>query len=168
LFRLFRLYLYDQLKLNAMKFIEEIKRPSKLEQKTAMESYDALASMLEELQTENPEIEIEETSEKIRIPLNALKLLVKILEETSKGRLVSIVPIATEMTTQAAAELLGCSRPHLIKLLEKGEIQFTKIGKHRRIRYEDIVKYKKEMKARQKQLLIEIMKSDEESGLYDT
>jgi excisionase family DNA binding protein len=151
-----------------MEFIEEIKRPSKLEQKTAMESYDALASMLEELQTENPEIEIEETSEKIRIPLNALKLLVKILEETSKGRLVSIVPIATEMTTQAAAELLGCSRPHLIKLLEKGEIQFTKIGKHRRIRYEDIVKYKKEMKARQKQLLIEIMKSDEESGLYDT
>jgi excisionase family DNA binding protein len=151
-----------------MEFIEEIKRPSKLEQKTAMESYDALASMLEELQTENPEIEIEETSEKIRIPLNALKLLVKILEETSKGRLVSIVPIATEMTTQAAAELIGCSRPHLIKLLEKGEIQFTKIGKHRRIRYEDIVKYKKEMKARQKQLLIEIMKSDEESGLYDT
>jgi excisionase family DNA binding protein len=151
-----------------MKFIEEIKRPSKLEQKTAMESYDALASMLEELQTENPEIEIEETSEKIRIPLNALKLLVKILEETSKGRLVSIVPIATEMTTQAAAELLGCSRPHLIKLLEKGEIQFTKIGKHRRIKYEDIVKYKKEMKAIQKQLLIEIMKSDEESGLYDT
>ena len=57
-----------------MKFIEEIKRPSKLEQKTAMESYAALASMLEELQTENPEIEIEETSEKIRIPLNALKL----------------------------------------------------------------------------------------------
>jgi excisionase family DNA binding protein len=151
-----------------MKFIEELKRPSKLEQKTAMESYGALASMLEELQTENPEIEIEETSEKIRIPLNALKLLVKILEETSKGRLVSIVPIATEMTTQAAAELLGCSRPHLIKLLEKGEIQFTKIGKHRRIRYEDIAKYKKEMKARQKQLLIEIMKSDEESGLYDT
>ena len=151
-----------------MKFIEEIKRPSKLEQITAMESYDALASMLEELQTENPEIEIEETSEKIRIPLNALKLLVKILEETSKGKLVSIVPIATEMTTQAAAELLGCSRPHLIKLLEKGEIQFTKIGKHRRIRYEDIVKYKKEMKARQKKLLIEIMKSDEESGLYDT
>lgn len=151
-----------------MEFFEEIKRPSKLEQKTAMESYDALASILEELQTENPEIEIEETSEKIRIPLNALKLLVKILEETSKGRLVSIVPIATEMTTQTAAELLGCSRPHLIRLLEKGEIQFTKIGKHRRIRYEDIVKYKKEMKARQKQLLIEIMKSDEESGLYDT
>jgi excisionase family DNA binding protein len=151
-----------------MEFIEEIKRPSKQEQKTAMESYDALTSMLKELESENPEIEIEETSEKIRIPLNALKLLAKILEETSKGKLVSIVPIATEMTTQAAAELLGCSRPHLIKLLEKGEIQFTKVGKHRRIRYEDIIKYKKEMKARQKQLLLDMMKSDEELGLYDS
>lgn len=151
-----------------MEFIEEIKRPTKQEQKTAMESYDALVSMLEALDIENPEIEIEETFEKIRIPLNALKLLAKILEETSKGRLVSIVPIATEMTTQAAAELLGCSRPHLIKLLEGGEIQFTKVGKHRRIRYEDIVKYKKQMKERQKQLLIDIMKSDEETGLYDS
>jgi excisionase family DNA binding protein len=151
-----------------MEFIEEIKRPSKQEQKTAMESYNALASMLKELDTENPEIEIEETSEKIRIPLKALKLLAKILEETSKGRLISIVPIATEMTTQAAAELLGCSRPHLIKLLESGEIQFTKVGKHRRIRYEAIVKYKKKMKARQKQLLIDMMKSDEETGLYDS
>jgi len=151
-----------------MKFIEEFKRPTKEEQKTAMESYGALASMLEELDTENPEIEIEETSEKVRVPLSALKLLAKILEETSKGRLISIVPIATEMTTQAAAELLGCSRPHLIKLLEKGEINYTKVGKHRRIRYEDIVKYKKELKARQKQLLIDIMKSDEESGLYDS
>lgn len=151
-----------------MEFVEEIKRPSKQEQKAAMESYDALASMLEELNIENPEIEIEETSEKIRIPLNALKLLAKILEETSKGRLVSIVPIATEMTTQAGAELLGCSRPHLIKLLEKGKIKYTKVGKHRRIRYEDIIKYKKEMKKRQKQLLIEMMKSDEETGLYDS
>ena len=151
-----------------MEFIEEIKRPTKQEQKAAMESYDALVSILEELQSDNPQIEIEETSEKIRIPLNALKLLAKILEETSKGRLVSIIPIAAEMTTQAAAELLGCSRPHLIKLLEGGEIQFTKVGKHRRIRYEDIVKFKKEMKERQKQLLIDIMKSDEETGLYDS
>ena len=29
---------------------------------------------------------------------------------------ISVVPIATEMTTQAAAELLGCSRPHFVKL----------------------------------------------------
>lgn len=133
-----------------------------------MESYNALAEVLEGLRKDNPEIEIEETREKIRIPLNALKLLAKILKVTSQGKPISIVPIATEMTTQAAADLLGCSRPHLIKLLEEGEIEYTKIGKHRRVKFEDVMAYKKKMKARQQELLIKIMNADEESGLYDT
>ena len=151
-----------------MKYIEDIKKPTKEEQKAAMESYDTLASMIDQLHSKNPEIEIEESKEKIKIPLIALKLLAKILKETSKGKPISIVPIATEMTTQAAADLIGCSRPHLVKLLEEGKITYTKVGKHRRIRYEDIIDYKKKMKAEQKRLLIEMMKSDEETGLYDT
>lgn len=133
-----------------------------------MESYNALAEVLESLRKDNPEIEIEETREKIRIPLNALKLLAKILKVTSQGKPISIVPIATEMTTQAAADLLGCSRPHLVKLLEEGEIEFTKIGKHRRVKFEDVMAYKKRMKAKQQEFLIKIMNADEESGLYDT
>jgi excisionase family DNA binding protein len=151
-----------------MKNLDEIKRPSKEEQKAAMESYDALASTLEQIHSDYPEIEIEETNERIKIPLNALKLLAKILKETSQGRPISIVPIATEITTQAAAELLGCSRPHLVKLLEQGDIKFTKIGKHRRIKYQDVIEYKKKLKAKQRKLLIEIMKADEETGLYDS
>jgi len=87
---------------------------------------------------------------------------------TSQGKHISIIPVATEMTTQAAAELLGCSRPHLVKLLEEGRIEFTKIGKHRRVKYEDVIAYKKSMKAKQEKLLIKIMAADEESGLYDT
>jgi excisionase family DNA binding protein len=151
-----------------MQLIENITRPTKDEQIAAMKSYDALANVLNELKDNNPEIEIEETREKIRIPLNALKLLAQILKETSNGRPVSIVPIATELTTQAAAELLGCSRPHVIKLLETGEMKYTKVGKHRRIRYEDVVNYKKQTKALQEKRIQQIMNSDEEAGLYDT
>ncbi|MEQ8469853.1 MAG: helix-turn-helix domain-containing protein [Marinoscillum sp.] len=151
-----------------MKLTENIKRPSKEEQKAALESYSALAAMLEEIHSDYPEIEIEETKERIKIPLNALKLLAKILKETSQGKPISIVPVATEITTQSAAELLGCSRPHLVKLLESGEIAFTKVGKHRRIKYDDLIMYKKKLKAKQRELLVEIMKSDEESGLYDS
>lgn len=151
-----------------MRVSDNTTRPTKEEQLAAMKSYDALASILEELKDNNPEIEIEETQEKIRIPLSALKLLAEILKETSQGRPVSIVPIATELTTQAAAEILGCSRPHVVKLLETGDIKFTKIGKHRRIRYEDVISYKKEMKIRQESLLKEIMNTDEETGLYDS
>ena len=151
-----------------MQTIENIKRPTREEQIAAMKSYDALANVLSGLKDNNPEIEIEETREKIRVPLNALKLLAQILKETSNGRPVSIVPIATELTTQAASELLGCSRPHVIKLLESGEIKFTKVGKHRRIRYEDVVGYKNKMKAHQENLINEIINSDEEAGLYDS
>lgn len=145
-----------------------IERPSKEEQRTALESYDALAAALDQIHSAYPEIEIEETNERIKIPLKALQLLATILKENSQGRPVSIVPIATEITTQAAAELLGCSRPHLVKLLERGEINYTKIGKHRRIKYQDVIDYKKKMKAEQRKLLIEMMKADEESGLYDS
>ncbi|MEB2776785.1 excisionase family DNA-binding protein [Algoriphagus sp. D3-2-R+10] len=147
---------------------DDIERPSKEEQKAAMESYDALAAALDQIHSDYPEIEIEETSERIKIPMKALQLLAKILKETSQGKPVSIVPIATEITTQAAAELIGCSRPHLVKLLENGEISYTKIGKHRRIKYQDIIDYKRKMKADQRKLLIEIMKADEETELYDS
>lgn len=154
--------------MTIMKTIETIKRPSKAEQLTAMKSYDALASMLSEITDKNPEIEIEETKAKIKIPLKALNLLAKILKETSLGRPVSIVPVATEVTTQAAAEIIGCSRPHIVKLLEEGKIKFTKVGKHRRIKYEDIMAYKKQMKNNQALLISQMMESDEDLGLYDS
>ena len=147
---------------------EEIKRPSKEEQKTAMESYDPLKAVIEQVRSSNPEIEIEETGEKIKIPLSALKFLAKIVEEIGKGNPVSILPIAAEMTTQAAADFLGCSRPHLVKLLEGGKIPFTKVGKHRRVKFEDVTEYRKQMKAKQEAALIEMMHADEDSGLYDS
>jgi excisionase family DNA binding protein len=151
-----------------MKVLEQIRKPSKLDQKIASESYDALTSVIEQLNSEQPEIEIEETSEKIKIPLSALKLLGDILKAMGQGKLISLVPIATEITTQSAAEILGCSRPHLVKLLEDGKIAFTKVGKHRRIKFDDIMAYTKQMKEQQKQHIIDIMNLDEETGLYDS
>lgn len=143
-------------------------KPSKAEQLLAMQSYDALAETLRNLKSENPEIEIEETEDRIKIPKNVLHLLSSILKELGNGNPVSIVPIATEVTTQAAAEILGCSRPHIVKLLELGKIPFTKVGKHRRIKYDDIMKYKGEQKNNQKDLLGRLMEMDEESELYDS
>lgn len=149
-----------------MDYLNEIKRPSKEEQITAISSYNALVATLNSIKSDNPEIEIEETKEKIKIPLEALKLFAKILEAMSQGNPISIVPIATEMTTQAAAEFIGCSRPHFVKLLENGEIPFTKVGRHRRVRFEDIAKYKEAMKKKQEDAIVRMMKSDEELGLY--
>lgn len=147
---------------------DEIRRPSKLEQRAAIKSYSQLSSALSHINADETEIEIEETSDRIKIPLRALKLLGDILKAMSEGKPISIVPIATEVTTQKAAEILGCSRPHLVKLLEDGEIEYVKVGKHRRVKFEDVIAYKKKMKEGQKKNIIDIMNFDEELGLYDS
>lgn len=146
----------------------DIKRPNKQERKLAEASYTSLISSIEQLKTDQVEIEIEETREKIVLPKKALNLLGEILKAMSHGKPISIVPLATEVTTQSAAELLGCSRPYLVKLLEEGKIEYTKIGKHRRIKYEDVIDYKQKMKEEQKQRLIDMMHADEDLGLYDS
>lgn len=145
-----------------------INRPSKEDQKLALESYDALVSVIGQLKSENPEIEIEETQERFKIPLSALIFLKDILKTMGDGKPFSLVPIATEVTTQKAAEILGCSRPHLVKLLEEGKMQFTKVGRHRRVRFDEVMNYRKKMKDEQKRKIIEIMSLDEDLGLYDT
>lgn len=81
--------------------------------------------------------------------------------------LLILASIVTELTTQATAEYLGCSRPHVIKLLEAGEIKFTKVGKHRRVRFEDVVEYKNRMKETQEKIINQIINADEEDGLYE-
>ena len=146
---------------------DQIFKPSKDEQIAALESFDILKEAIDRIRSEDTEIEIAETKERIKLPLSYLKLLARILEVTGQGRPISIVPVATEMTTQAAADLLGCSRPHFVKLLENGLIPFVKIGKHRRVKYEDVMAYRSKMKEEQKQYLIRIMQADEKDKLYD-
>ncbi|TZF85616.1 helix-turn-helix domain-containing protein (plasmid) [Pedobacter sp. BS3] len=151
-----------------MNTLEKIRKPSKVEQKVAIESYNTLASVIKQINSDKTEIGIEGTKDKIVIPVRALKFLSDILRAMSQGKPISLVPVATEVTTQKAAEILGCSRPHLVKLLEDGKIEFTKVGKHRRIKFEDILKYKKQLKEEQKRHIIDIMNFDEEIGLYDS
>ena len=134
----------------------------------AQSSFNVLQNTISKYGIEKVDIEIEGTNDKLVLPLSAVKLLTEILKNISEGRMISILPVAAELTTQKAAEILGCSRPFVIKLLEENRIPFTKIGKHRRIMVEDVMKYKAHLKAEQKQNLIEMMSDDEESGLYDS
>ena len=55
-----------------------------------------------------------------------------------------------------------------MKLIEEGKIPFVKVGKHRRLKFEDVMNYKIAMKNEQKQHIIDIMNFDDEIGLYDS
>jgi len=78
----------------------------------------------------------------IIMPRRALELLREVRAYMAKGNAVTVVPTHAEVTTQQAAGLLNVSRPHVIKLLNDGKIPFHYAGRHRRIRYDDLMDYK--------------------------
>lgn len=109
----------------------------------------------------------DESCTQTALPEAVARLLVKILAEIAKGNAVTVVPIKPELTTQEAAELLNVSRPHLIKLLEHGEMPFHKVGTHRRIRLVDALTYKRKDLEERKAILREMVALNQEMSLYD-
>jgi excisionase family DNA binding protein len=83
-----------------------------------------------------------EQTEPVELPAGAVALLMDILEAMAAGRGVTLVPETVELTTVQAAEILNVSRPFLIKLLDEEKIPHRKVGRHRRIRMEDVMAYK--------------------------
>jgi excisionase family DNA binding protein len=79
------------------------------------------------------------------------------LKATAKGKQVAVTPKSDFLTTQAAADWLGCSRPHLVKLLNENALPCTFVGKHRRIAWDDLRSYKKLLRVQQKKQLIKLM-----------
>ena len=86
-------------------------------------------------------VTIEENQEELLLPRAAIELLVGVLTHMAAGRGVSIVPEHAELTTQQAADMLNVSRPHLIGLLQDGEIEYRKVGTHRRVRAASLMEY---------------------------
>lgn len=78
----------------------------------------------------------------LELPAGAVALLMDILEAIAAGRGVTLIPENAELTSVQAAEVLNVSRPFLIKLLEDNVLPHRKVGKHRRIRMEDVMAYK--------------------------
>jgi excisionase family DNA binding protein len=78
----------------------------------------------------------------IELPASALALFVEILEAMAAGRGVTLILEKAELSTVEAADALNVSRPFLIKLLNEGAIPYRKVGKHRRVRKEDVMTFK--------------------------
>jgi excisionase family DNA binding protein len=110
---------------------------------------------------------IDADGEKVELPHAVYRLLKDIVRNMQLGRAIVLIPENQQLTTQRAADLLGVSRPHLIKLLESGELPYHKAGSHRRIYLRDLVAYKKRRDAERKEALNRIAKEAYEAGLYD-
>lgn len=106
-----------------------------------------------------------EPDRSVELPASAVALLVEILRAMADGRGVTIIPENAELTTVQAAEILNVSRPFLIKLLEEGNIPYRKVGKHRRIRMEDVIGYKQRIDREREAILDELVADAQENDM---
>ena len=75
------------------------------------------------------------------LPPELAEVLVTAIRTFARGDAVTVSPRATILTTQEAAEVLGVSRPTLVKLLESGLIPFMQPGRHRRVALADVLAF---------------------------
>jgi excisionase family DNA binding protein len=100
----------------------------------------------------------------VKLPAPAVGLLLRILEEMARGNAVTIIPVHAELTTQEAADMLNISRPSLIQLLEEGKIEYRRVGTHRRVRFEALMRYKRRADKARRAALDELAAYDQELG----
>lgn len=143
---------------------QEMTLPDEKEKDLASTGSRLFAKYLDE---ENISVRVisEENDEAITIPQPTLRLIIDLMTEISKGNAVTLMPIHKELTTQEAANILYCSRPHLIKLLNEGSIAYEKIGTHRRIKFQDLMDYKTKQKQIQREAARKLTALSQELGL---
>ena len=112
----------------------------KRERQLALESSRLLASHISEEGALT--LRLEDSGETVTLPASALHLLQRILAQMAEGNAVTLLPVHAALTTQQAADLLNVSRPYLVSLLDRGDIPHHKVGTHRRVLLDDLMRYK--------------------------
>lgn len=99
------------------------------------------------------------------VPRGAVELLARVLDHMAAGEGVSVVPAHAELTTQQAADMLNVSRPHLVGLLNSGEIDYRMVGSHRRVQAASLMEYMRRDDQRRGEAADELTRLGQELGL---
>jgi len=102
----------------------------------------------------------------IELPPAAAQLLLRLLSEMARGNALTVIPFHAELTTQNAADMLGVSRPFIIKQIESGALRHRMVGKHRRILFHDLMEYKHKMEADRDRALSDLAAESQRLGHY--
>lgn len=118
--------------------MEEVYQPSAAE----IDAARIAACQLARLECAGDAVSIGPEQGAISLPAGVFRALVRLVAETGKGNAVAVVPMDAEFTTQQAADLLNMSRPHLVKLLARGELPYRMVGTHRKLPVRDVLAYR--------------------------
>jgi excisionase family DNA binding protein len=127
---------------------------------------EPLAKLLAAMQDEAGGALVGPDNTRLPLPAEAYRVLRQVLEAMSKGLAITVIPQHTMLTTQEAADLLGISRPTLVKLLEAGEIPYESRGRHRRLLLADVLDYQDRARRGRKAELDALVDEAGEHDLY--
>lgn len=92
----------------------------------------------------------------VEIPESIHRVLRQVVEAMKAGKAVTVAPQNKLITTQQAADLLGVSRPTVVKLINTGSLPAQTPGKRRRmIKLDDLMAYRARRREQQYRALIE-------------
>lgn len=144
-----------------------VERGSIAADESEQSTLNAIEDVLQETETARTPRLVGPHGEEIPLPESVSHALRQLVHYLARNKAVTVVPINKELSTQEAADILNISRPHLIKLLEQGAMPFTKVGTHRRIRFDDLMSYKRRFDAEREEALDRLAQLNQEMGLYD-
>lgn len=101
------------------------------------------------------------------MPDELYDVLRDVIGALAKGMAITVAPTNTTLTTGEAAQLLGVSRPTLVRFLEAGAIPYEQPGRHRKIKLGDLLAYRDRARRSRAAGLDEMVREAEDAGLYD-
>jgi excisionase family DNA binding protein len=101
----------------------------------------------------------------IELPPQALRAIADLLGLMAQQQPIMLMPQKHELTTQEAAAMLNVSRPFVIKQIENGTLSCKKVGRHRRIKFQDLMQYKVKIQQQTGKALDDLSTLSREMGL---
>ena len=103
----------------------------------------------------------------VELPEPMFEVLLQVAAAMRAGLAVTVAPHHVTLSTQEAADLLHISRTTLVRLLETGIIPFEKPSRHRKVRLDDLLEYRRRQRAAAELALTDMITDTERLGLYD-
>jgi excisionase family DNA binding protein len=101
----------------------------------------------------------------LELPPQALRFFAEMLGMMAQRRPVMLVARNHELTTQDAAALLNVSRPFVIQEIEAGRLRCRKVGRHRRIEFEELRRYQGAQRAQSEVAVQKLADLSQDLGL---
>lgn len=103
----------------------------------------------------------------VELPEPMFEVLLQVAAAMKVGLAVTVAPHHLTLSTQEAADLLRISRTTLVRLLETGAIPFEKPSRHRKVRLDDLLEYRRRQQIQAELAFADMVADTERLGLYD-